>query len=238
MGIELLMLRLEGPVQSWSCGMAGSVATQDYPPKSAIVQILARVHGYAAGDPRIAESFERGLRFGVRIEVPGRVLHYEAPAADSARRPHAARTPAASHKIDPAQGEFQHYIQDAAFLVALQRTPDAAIDLLSWCAAALVHPAMPVYLGRRSCAPTRPLFERLTTSYLDIVDALTKYPWVQSDTARSQTSSQDLIAYVEPDIAPDRGRRSGSGAAGADQRCLRRLVVPFAGLDDNRPGRS
>ena len=49
---------------------------------------------------------------------------------------------------------YRHYLQDAVFLAGIE-SEDAA--LLQQLQQALLHPAFPLYLGRRSCPPTLPL---------------------------------------------------------------------------------
>ena len=49
---------------------------------------------------------------------------------------------------------YRHYLQDAVFLAGIE-SEDAA--LLQQLQQALLHPAFPLYLGRRCCPPTLPL---------------------------------------------------------------------------------
>lgn len=64
------------------------------------------------------------------------------------------------------------YLQDASFLAVLQ----APTDWLRRMEAALAEPAWCLYLGRKSCVPSRPVWDGLHGEYQDIPDALFHYP--------------------------------------------------------------
>ena len=49
---------------------------------------------------------------------------------------------------------YRHYLQDAVFLAGIESTDTALLQQLQQ---ALLHPAFPLYLGRRCCPPTLPL---------------------------------------------------------------------------------
>jgi CRISPR system Cascade subunit CasD len=185
----VLLLRLEGPHQSWGIRARWDVRdTAPEPTKSGVIGLLGCALGYAAGDPRL-EGLDRGLRFGVRVESPGRVVEdYQTvtgflPAADGRYR-RAGITNAASwehviHGLEAAPAAIvsrRCYLEDAAFLVALEET-GAMPGLLARCAAAVHAPSWPLYLGRKACVPTRPIFEALTASYCGIEEALRRHPW-------------------------------------------------------------
>ena len=82
----------------------------------------------------------QGLRFGVRVEREGQLL------VDY----HTAKT----QDEKTSYVTYRHYLQDAVFLAGIE-SEDAA--LLQQLQQALLHPAFPLYLGRRCCPPTLPL---------------------------------------------------------------------------------
>ena len=49
---------------------------------------------------------------------------------------------------------YRHYLQDAVFLAGIESEDTALLQQLQQ---ALLYPAFPLYLGRRSCPPTLPL---------------------------------------------------------------------------------
>jgi len=213
MGKPVLLLRLEGPLQSWGGRSRWDVRdTQAEPTKSGIVGLLGCALGYGRGDVRLVEELDRGLRFGVRVEAPGRILEdYQTvtdflPTAEGSYKHSGTKTGSSLARLrdDPDATPAtivspRFYLEDAAFLVALEATDAAPLDLLTRSAAALHRPIWPLFLGRKACAPTRPIFEELTDRYSSIDEALQRHPWAHlgSKMRPRPTPNGPLTAYVE-----------------------------------------
>lgn len=212
MGSLVLLLRLEGPLQSWGARSRWDVRdTQPEPTKSALIGLLGCALGYPMGDPRL-EALDAGLRFGVRVESPGRVLEdFQTvtdflPTAGGEYKHSGIKTAASLAKLRADPGVTpatilspRSYLEDAAFLVALENANGEGGPLLS-CAQALGAPKWPIFLGRKSCVPTRPVLEGLTEAYDGIEDALRRYPWSWLGPAcrvREKGRPTRLVAYVE-----------------------------------------
>ncbi len=189
MAEPILVLRLEGPMQSWGTRSRWDVRdTGLEPTKSGVIGLIGCAMGLSRGDPEL-ERLDRSLLFGVRIDRPGlvttdfhTVTGYHRTAAGAFK--HSGGT---AKNLAKAQeyGEStivspRDYIHDAAFLVALAVNPEygqkhqGLLDLLK---AALEAPKWPLYLGRKSCVPARPVLVSLTEEYRDLEDALRKEPW-------------------------------------------------------------
>ena len=67
----------------------------------------------------------------------------------------------------------RQYLTESSFLVVLSGPK----DLIEECGRALQEPHWPYYLGRKSCIPTRPIFDRITEEYSSLLDALSRIPW-------------------------------------------------------------
>jgi len=50
-------------------------------------------------------------------------------------------------------------------------------ELLKKINAALIDPVWPIFLGRKSCPPTRPVVEEISCLYSSIEDCIERYPW-------------------------------------------------------------
>jgi CRISPR system Cascade subunit CasD len=173
--LKLLIIRLEGPMQSWGIRARWDVRdTTDEPTKSGIIGLIGCSLGYPMRDERLANELDASIKMGVRVEHPGlcdRDFHTITgflPAADGSIR----------HNKDDKNKPYteiseRYYLQDAAFLVVLE-APDKLLEKIK---DALLDPRWPIYLGRKSCIPTRPVFEAITTEYTSIDDALQKHPW-------------------------------------------------------------
>lgn len=213
MGKPVLLLRLEAPLQSWGIRSRWDVRdTQPEPTKSGIVGLLGCALGYRMYDPRLETELDAGLRFGVRVESPGSVLDdYQTitdflPTADGRFKHDGVAVGASLDRIrsDPDSHPStiispRFYLEDAAFLVGLEET-GLACGVLQRCASAIQQPAWPVFLGRKACVPTRPIFEALTDRYEDLEDALKRCPWSwrgASALEREQRPPDRLVAFIE-----------------------------------------
>lgn len=154
-----LLLCLAGPMQAWGNSSRFTVrGTGSEPSRSGIIGMLAAAQGRRRTDP-LEDLIS--LRFGVRTDQPGSVL----------RDFHTARTLDGGKSMPLSQ---RYYLQDAVFVAGLEG--DAG--LLEGLAAALRRPAFPLFLGRRSCPPSRPLVLGLRD--LELEDALRAEPWQAS----------------------------------------------------------
>jgi len=213
MGNPLLLLRLEGPLQAWGARSRWDVRdTQPEPTKSGIIGLLGCALGYPRGDHRLETELDAGLRVGVRVEHPGRVIvDFQTvtdflPTADGRYRHSGVKTGTSLQKLraDPEAEPAtilspRAYLEDAAFLVALAEAPGVA-GLLVRCAHAVRHPVWPLYLGRKACCPTRPIFEDYTDdAYADLEDALRRHPWAWQGAACTlrDAPAGPLTVYLE-----------------------------------------
>jgi CRISPR system Cascade subunit CasD len=163
--VKVLLLRLEGPHQSWGSRARWDVRdTSATPTKSGIIGLLGCALGYGMGDIRLETDLDAGLRFGFRVEKAGTILQDfhtitgDMQTAEGKRREGTIISP-------------RFYLEDAAFLVGLTERPNFD-GLVDKCAAAVQHPVWPLFLGRKCCIPTRPVFEALTNQYTDLEHAL------------------------------------------------------------------
>lgn len=163
----LLILRLEGVLQSWGDHSKWDVRDcGDFPSQSGVVGLLACAMGLERGDPEIA-ALSSVLHMAVRADRPGiRMLDYQTvqghPLYNAEGKPRPSNT-----IVSP-----RWYLQDASFLVVLE-LPDSWQKRVE---AALKNPVWPVYLGRKNCVPSRPIWEETTKVYFSLMDAIRHYP--------------------------------------------------------------
>lgn len=177
-----LVLRLAGPLQSWGDRSAfNRRETRPEPTKSGILGLLAA----AAGRAREAPLDDLlGLRLGVRVDQPGSLLRDYHTVSDYRGRPlPQAGVSAKGIQKPTSPAKYTHvtqrfYLQDAVFVAALQG-PAALMEAL---AEAVQRPAFPLALGRRSCAPTQPLFLAVRPEPLE--EVLQAEPWQATETAK------------------------------------------------------
>ena len=169
-----LFLRLEGPLQSW--GERGKWNVRDCaqePTKSGVIGLVAAALGYNQ-DEQIRDLSEK-LQMGARIDRPGtRLIDYHTIGGGS-KEPMlltAEGKPKKSSGKPHTEISTRDYLCDASFLVALQG--DSA--LIEKMANALQNPVWVTFLGRKSCPPSRPIYDGIG-EYPDLRNALEKHHW-------------------------------------------------------------
>ncbi len=211
-GYATIALRLAGPLQSW--GIRSQFNRRDTglaPTKSGIVGLLAAAQGRRRVDP-IDDLVE--LRLGVRVDDPGALLRDYHTVSDYREVPllSAAVYPSGIQKSATKRTHLteRFYLQDAVFVAAVR----GRRDVIGGLADALLHPAFPLALGRRSCPPAQPLLIRdggreVLDEDIDVV--LSALPWQLSPFRRDQVVARRPLGTVVRlatvfDAAADDGR--------------------------------
>lgn len=181
MTTSTLTMLLAGPLQSWGeTSRHMTRGTLTYPSKSGVIGLMAA----ALGRPRGSDVSDlAGLRFAVRTDQPGQLLtdfHTVSGASRAPLDPDGQRLPtAAGGSLRPRESTkvtHRQYLADARFLAAVEG--DSELIDQAW--NALARPRYPLYLGRRSCPPARPVRESLhPDSTVDAV--LTGTPWLAAE---------------------------------------------------------
>lgn len=138
--MSTLLLRLAGPMQSWGTDSKFDVRrTQREPSKSGVIGLVAAALGVSRQDRKTLAALAC-LRFGVRVDREGTLLRDY-------------------HTAHPEKGSAyvtnRYYLADAVFVAGLESEDGALLEKIG---EALVSPAFPLYLGRRSCPPTGRIF--------------------------------------------------------------------------------
>lgn len=167
--MKTLILKLEGPMASF-----GDVAVDEtrptarHPFKSMIVGLLGSALGYKRTEGGRLEKLQSKILIASRLDRPGQVMTDYQTALTNASdpkkptfigknvwttRPVNMRT--TNNDKNPIQ-IYRDYLTDVSVTVAVGSKDDELIELL---ADAVRKPARPLFLGRKACPPTRPLFE-------------------------------------------------------------------------------
>ena len=141
--MNVLLLRLVGPMQSWGTQSRFSVRdTGLEPSKSGVVGLL----GAALGRPRATPVDDLArLRMGVRVDCEGRI------AKDYHTTQNVLK--AGGKGLFKTVVSSRFYLADAAFLVGLEGDD---MDLLRKLDRALADPVWPLFLGRKAFPPSLP----------------------------------------------------------------------------------
>ena len=193
-----LLLRLAGPMQSWGTSSQLQIRrTDDYPSRSGVLGIILCAMGISREDSRRELEQLTQLTMGVRVDRSGdKGWDYHTTGAGFGILSAEGRI-----KTTASTGEFEtqlsrrQYLYDASFLVALQG-PSIIVEA---CADALEDPVWPVFLGRKSCVPSEPVFSGLD-HFTDLSNALSSLPWQARPDERGRYahgSTRTLDAYLD-----------------------------------------
>lgn len=184
--MRVLLLALSGPLQSWGDSSRFAVRqTRREPTKSGVIGLAAA----ALGRDRDAPLDDLcAFEYGVRVDQPGTIV-----------RDFQTERSMDGKKVMPLSQRY--YLADAKFLVALGG-PDDALSALE---AALLAPAWPLYLGRRSCPPDGPLVKMAAGGpYKDVREALRTEPWIAADWYKERLARQvGEVAFPELEVTCD-----------------------------------
>lgn len=151
-----LFLRLEGPLQSW--GVRAHWEERDTtfePTKSGVIGLIGCAMGLRRNDQRLHELSE-SMQMGVRVDRAGTLLvdyHTTGGAKAADGEPEGMLNAQGKLKRE-TDVSTRRYLMDASFIVALR---GAETDVEA-CAHALQHPVWPIFLGRKACVPTEPVY--------------------------------------------------------------------------------
>ena len=196
----LLILRLEGPLQSW--GESSKWDTRDsadFPTKSGIVGLLGCAMGLERGDPEL-EKLSEAIALAVRADRSGRkTVDYQTIKGTNGRP---LRKADGTKDYNGTIVSPRTYLQDACFTVLVET--DAAWAEKIKCA--LRSPRWCVSLGRKSCVPSRPVLAVESNDYSSLEDALRRYPAAERADAVMEYEIERGEAHLSSYLRPDRRR--------------------------------
>ena len=141
---------------------------RDFPAQSMLTGLLANALGWTRAMTREHQTLQGRIVFGALWEQEmaseGRMTDYQTASIHKddqawttrgapAGRAGGAVTYAGSHQ------RWRDYLADLRLSVVLRLDPDDAPPILDEIAAALMRPARPLFVGRKACLPSAPIFE-------------------------------------------------------------------------------
>lgn len=154
--MSTLLLRLAGPLQSWGRGSRFDFRDTDtVPTQSGVIGLIASAMGIKRNDQAKLVKLAQ-LRMGVLVESEGKLLvdYHTAMGAVSAD--------GKSDEDDTIVSQRQ-YLCDAEFLVGIESNDE---DQLREIEHHLCFPCWQLFLGRKSCPPSKPIFVDLVSTNL------------------------------------------------------------------------
>jgi len=183
--IWTLLLRLEGPMQSWGLQSRFEVRdTGTEPSKSGVIGLVCAALGRDRSEPIDDLT---ALRMGVRVDREGEMRRDYQTAVRWKRDRRGEYSEGSTTLSD------RYYLADASFLVGLEGEDHA---LLNSIADALDHPHWPLALGRKAFPPSVPIRVRDGLVKMELEEALVSVPLgksLDSESARATDGSLRLV---------------------------------------------
>ena len=176
--IRCLLLVLEGPMLSFGVEMVDARgAIGDFPAASLLAGLLGNALGFRRSDADRLGALQQRLRFAARIDREG-ANFTDFQTAQLAKNDRGWTTHGSPEGRDGGPATYlgphlrwRDYTADKRVTVALTLERKDQSPTLDELAMALRKPARPLFLGRKSCLPARPIFEGFAEA-ADLLGAL------------------------------------------------------------------
>ncbi len=204
--ISFLALRLEGPLQSWGFdSQYNRRNTGLMPTKSAIAGMCCAALGWPRGSDK-----EQGFltSFGTvrmtAIAIPKHRMKKEFPVRRLQDYHTVQNTKTADGKNKDCHITYRLYLTDASFGVLIE----GASSLLKQIAGALSNPVWGIWLGRKNCIPSAPVFAGLKDNRDDAMRLLIGEKPIESFTRQEEvenfTEGRDSLPDAPVSFATER----------------------------------
>lgn len=220
-----LILRLEGPLMAFGGETIDNLGViRDFPSQSMLTGLIANALGWRREDAAAHDRLQSRLIFGARLDRPGvRVTEYQTALlhmSDKGWRTNGepeGREDSPSYRLDKTGRKtltlqrYRDHLADAAVLIALRLEPADESPTLQDVAQALQRPMRPLFLGRKPCIPSGPLFAGFIDA-TDVLAALTQAsPLAPNPLVRAQwpAGEGDLPGSRLIDLCDERNWTSG-----------------------------
>lgn len=200
---RFLILRLEAPLMAFGGTMIDANGpTRDLPLVSMVTGLVANALGWRRGDRDAHQKLQARIVMGARLDRAGSPLEDFQTAqlgakdkgwtthgipeergggADTYKSPHIRR---------------RHYRTDAFVTVALTLDPAELSPSLDEVAAALASPMRPLFIGRKSCLPSRPVLAEPILESPGVLEALASAPLAHDDGPPTRRRNGKLASRV------------------------------------------
>lgn len=214
-----LAMRLEGPLQSWgSSSQFNRRLTDMLPTRSAVTGMICAALGLERGSEEERYFLERCNALHMLAVALPRQSRNRTLSVRRLEDYHTVQnTRKASGSLKDCHITRRQYLLDAAFRVFLS----GERDTLTEAAAALQNPVWGVWLGRKACIPSAPVFVGLYDDEAEAVQACLP------DALERYVSARDATSFAEgDDSVPDMPLSFHS----SERRFALRRIVKTGGL--------
>lgn len=165
--MEVIALRLEAPLMSFGGPVVDQEGVTDrFPGRSMLAGLLGNALGWEHGDYDRLNALQAALHYAVRCDRrPQKLVDYQTVDLSQSfmrsgwttwGRPEAR----GGGSSDGTHIRFRSYLADGIYTVALSLAPGCEETSTAELRTALQEPARPLFLGRKSCIPSSPIYLR------------------------------------------------------------------------------
>lgn len=182
--IDVLLLRFDAPLLSFGAPVVDNRgAIQDHPPLSMLTGLLGNALGYRHGEPERLQDLQSRIRYAARCDRSGRRLtDFQTVDLGQPALQKAGWT-TRDRREDRRGGKastgthirYREYLADSVYTIALTLSPPEDEPNVETLKRALMRPARPLFLGRKTCLPSVPLLAG-RVQVPSLVRALEKWP--------------------------------------------------------------
>ena len=161
--VRHLILRFEAPLMSFGEERIDHIGpTGRFPAASMLTGLIANALGWSRTDGEALHGLQSRLRYAARLDTEGRrVVDYQTAqlgAGDKGWTTRGVPDERGGGTYDAPHIRRRTYLADAVATVALRLDSSQAAPSPDEVAEALVAPARPLFVGRKPCLPTAPVF--------------------------------------------------------------------------------
>lgn len=203
----------------------------DFPAASMLTGLLANALGWRREQRDAHAALQHRLRFAVRLDRAGHVFTdfqtAQLAKGDVGWTTRGKREGRAGDSYSSPHIRLRDLAADASVAIALYLDPTGEAPTVEKLALALLHPARPLFLGRKPCLPSRPVLHSMG-DHVDLLAALDAIPRAEDAPPMSLFQlPQDAAAEPGDELRPISDERdwiSGVHGGGRTVR-VRRLAV-------------
>ena len=214
-----LVLRLEAPYLSFGGETVDNIGVvREYPAASMVTGMLANALGWRRYEGEKLDRLQRRLVFGARIDRRPykRCVDYQTVRFLQKESGWTTRGQPEKHSGGSSEGthlRYRSFDADVAVCIVLRLEPPQEHPDLQRLAQALQYPFRPLFIGRKPCLPSTPLYvdtieaENILQALRETHSVCESLPGSSSDTVKASKESGDkqvAIFWPEGEGTPER----------------------------------
>ena len=191
--MEVLLLRLEAPLMAFGGPIVDNYGViQSFPAISMLTGLLGNALGWEHREGAALNRLQSQIRFAARLDRPGeRVIDYQTVdlgqnfMVDTGWTTWGHQEVRGGGSSTGTHIRYRHYRADACATVALTLNSEEAELTVATLEQALMIPARPLFIGRKTCLPALPILQDKVETQ-SVIEALRTFPAIYEKRVQAQ----------------------------------------------------